>query len=60
MERICRSVETKGWVDIENEYYSALNGKYSKKPEQLNKEFGNITELLVEYLVSVKGKSINA
>lgn len=32
MERICSSVETKGWVDIENEYYSALNGEYSERP----------------------------
>lgn len=60
MERICSSVETKGWVDIENEYYSALNGEYSERPEQLNKEFGTITELLAGYLATVKEKHINA
>lgn len=60
MERICSSVETNGWVDIENEYYSALNGEYSERPEQLNKEFGTITELLAGYLATVKEKHINA
>ena len=39
MERICQSIESKGWVDIENEYYMALNEEYFETPEKINKEF---------------------
>lgn len=37
MKRICQSIELKGWVDIENEYYTALNEEYFETPEKLMK-----------------------
>src|SRR5699024_2626388 len=39
MKRICQSIELKGWVDIENEYYTALNEEYFETPEKINEEF---------------------
>lgn len=54
-ERIYKSIETKGWVDIENEYYELLT-KYSSedsseaKIEELNTQLRFLQEKLVEYL----------
>lgn len=54
--RICKSIETKGWVDIENEYYDLLC-KYIKDPEnceyklsELNAHLHSLQSLLIEYL----------
>lgn len=49
---ILKSLETKGWVDIENDYYQLLK-KNIDKPEivnQLNKELAYLQDKLVEYL----------
>lgn len=56
LSRISQSIETKGWVDIENEYYSMLVECKGKKDEleKLNKDFAVIQGLLIEYLLSVQ------
>lgn len=53
-KNICRSIETKGWVDIEHEYYHFLKG-ISKKLlkytlQELNAQMSYIQSLLIEYL----------
>ena len=58
-DRIHKSIETKGWVDIENDYYELLK-KYvlDEAPESeidvLNKELHDLQELLVIYLKNIK------
>ena len=59
MNRICQSIESKGWVDIENEYYQALNHEYFECPEKLNKEFEIVQSKLVEYLSLVQSSNID-
>ena len=64
-ENINHEVETKNWVDIENEYYKLLV-RYTKenitesakrnKIEKLNKDLSLITELLAEYLKTAEEK----
>ena len=56
LERISQSIETKGWVDIEADYYAMLVERKGKKDEleKLNKDFAVIQKLLVEYLLSVQ------
>lgn len=56
---ICKSIETKGWVDIENEYYRFLKGIAKKEPgfkctlQELNEQLACIQTLLIEYLDSL-------
>lgn len=48
-ERIIKSIETKKWVDIENEYYLAL--KYNaSQAKGVNEQLEYLKKLLVEYL----------
>ena len=57
-DRIIKSIETKGWVDIENEYYSLLAqqvlpivGNLQKlDPKILNFQLDYLKSLLIEYL----------
>ncbi len=58
-ESINNSVGIKGWVDIENEYYIALNKQYFRKPETLNNELQIITQKLIEYLQTIQETQIN-
>ena len=58
-QKICQSIESKGWVDIENEYYQALNHEYFECPEKLNKEFEIVQSKLVEYLTLVQSSNID-
>lgn len=51
---ITKSLNEKKWVDIENEYYIALNGEYIDCPEKLNKEFNCLRLKLIEYLIFVQ------
>lgn len=58
LERICKSIETKKWVDIENEYYEllkkfALEDNNETKVEELNKQLRTLQDRLVEYLSEV-------
>lgn len=61
LERITKSIETKGWVDIENEYYKLLT-EYSLKEEdsgkvdQLNAQLQQLQNKLVEYLSHIEIK----
>ena len=58
-ERIHNSIDNKGWVDIENDYYELLK-KYvlenapEKDIDALNTELHDLQELLVVYLKSIK------
>ena len=56
---ICKSIEEKGWVDIEAEYYRMLNSVYLSSPEKLNNEFAIVRTKLIEYLTSVQDTNIN-
>lgn len=58
-ERIHKSIETKGWVDIENDYYDLLKEYLNDNaPEEkivaLHSELQLLLEKLVEYLKSIK------
>ena len=66
-ERIITGIETKGWVDIENEYYELLKqyaldsvmkeeGKISSI-KSLNKQLEYLKELLIQYLTKVTEQS---
>lgn len=58
-ERIHKSIETKGWVDIENDYYELLK-KYvldnapDEQIDALNTQLHCLQEKLVEYLKSIE------
>lgn len=58
-ERIHKSIETKGWVDIENDYYELLK-KYvlenasEEQIDDLNTQLYDLQVLLVAYLDSIK------
>ena len=58
-DRIHKSIETKGWVDIENDYYELLK-KYvldnasEAQIEALNAELHDLQTLLVEYLKGIE------
>lgn len=58
-ENICKSIDTKGWVDIENEYYALLK-EYVANPnsckysaEELHKQLHYLQDLLIEYLTTI-------
>ena len=58
-DRIRNSVETKGWVDIENEYYEllkkyVLDGSSPDQIDSLNTELNTLQKLLVIYLKSIE------
>lgn len=58
-ERIHKSIDTKGWVDIENDYYDLLKEYLNDNaPEEkivaLHSELQLLQEKLVEYLKSMK------
>lgn len=63
-ELIDKAIETKKWVDIENEYYLQLKGiikstpKIYDDPQKLDKEFDIIKSKLTTYLTTVKKEQI--
>lgn len=64
LSKICISIETKGWVDIENEYYSLLNEytlqDYSKqKLTNLNNQLNFLKEKLIEYLELINQQKVS-
>lgn len=65
LSNICKSVETKGWVDIENEYYNLLNQlrefpqRYNFDINSLNNQFGFLQELLIQYLSKAPFENID-
>ena len=63
LQQICNSVETKKWVDIENEYYDllakcALEGSTVTTIEKLNIQLHTLKKKLIEYLEIINKKSI--
>ena len=61
-ESITKSIENKGWVDIENEYYNFLRSFLNESkndPKQLNDELDFIRTELIKYLTLVQDKYIN-
>ena len=62
-KEIVKSIETKGWVDIENEYYSllteyAFNESSKEKLTSLNAQLERLKLLLVDYLKSIENKAM--
>lgn len=57
-QSIIKSIESKGWVDIENEYYKLLT-KFTidtlqeKNLNELNEQLDFITKLLIKYLETI-------
>lgn len=65
LENINRSIETKGWVDIENEYYRLLTGyalmDYStEKLIDINEQLHILKEKLIKYLSFIDRQDIVA
>ena len=63
-EQINKSIETKGWVDIENEYYLLLKRYAIEKPSKknvisLNKQLQFLQDKLIEYLSKINKQDIN-
>ena len=63
LTRICHSIETKGWVDIEADYYALLKECLKKNSitevRKLHKHFAYLQEKLIEYLLEIQAKSTN-
>lgn len=59
--KICNSIETKGWVDIEADYYTMLTECKGDKVKlvRLNKDLAVIQGLLVKYLKEIQKNEIN-
>lgn len=62
-ERIMNSVETKRWVDIENEYYHLLKKYAIENPsdvntKELNKQLQYLQDLLIKYLTIINQAEI--
>ena len=61
-ERIIYSIETKKWVDIENEYYNLLK-EYSvdnpseSKLKELNEQLSYLQDLLLRYLTRINNEA---
>lgn len=58
-ERIHKSIETKGWVDIENDYYEllkkyALDNASGAQIDDLNNQLNDLQALLVVYLKNIE------
>lgn len=57
-EHLAKASALNTWLDIENEYYLLLKGYLSKSDrseqvEKLNKEFGEVKNLLEKYLIGI-------
>ena len=58
--RICKSIQDKKWVDIENEYYRLLKESIEKPeslgctPQEVNKQLQFVLDLLTQYLSSLQ------
>ena len=58
--RICKAIESKGWVDIEREYYDLLRDavlaadRCNYSVEELNSHLHCLQDLLTEYLLSIR------
>lgn len=65
LQRICKSLKEKKWVDIEQEYYELLRKAllYQEdcdySPSQLNSQLYHLQELLTEYLISIPSDKLS-
>ena len=67
-DQICKSIETKGWVDVENEYYHLLTEcafpgaglAIDGGVKQLNKQLETLQQLLVVYLQEIEQQEVPA
>lgn len=57
-ETICRNIENRGWVNIEDVFYTFL--KTSKEPKRLNDDLEFLKIKLIEYLRDLQSKFINS
>lgn len=62
LKNICQSVETKGWVDIENEYYRLLvscskSEIFELNHQKLNTQLNCLQNLLIQYLTTIQAES---
>lgn len=62
LKNICQSVETKGWVDIENEYYRLLvscskSEIFELNHQKLNTQLNYLQNLLIQYLTTIQAES---
>lgn len=63
-ERVCKAIKTKGWVDIEREYYDLLRDVVLKPTEcnytisELNSHLSHIQGLLANYLSGLKTSNL--
>lgn len=62
-ENICKSIETKKWVDIENEYYRLLtkyviDEKSGGRVYDLNNQLAEIRGNLIEYLDTINSQHV--
>ena len=63
-ERIHNSIETKGWVDIEKEYYHllteyALNNCFKEEVKRLNEQLKYLKDLLTKYLEFIDKQNVS-
>jgi hypothetical protein len=63
-ENICKSIETKGWVDIENEYYRllteyTLTDSIVKDWKGLNSQLRYLKDLLIKYLKHIDEQEVS-
>lgn len=64
LKNICNSIETKGWVDIENEYYQLLRkcsvdlGYCNFTVKELNEQMHYLQNKLAQYLISLNTNDI--
>lgn len=62
--RICKSIQDKKWVDIENEYYHLLKEAFENpeslgcSPKEINEQLQCVLNLLTQYLTSLQIKAI--
>ncbi len=64
LNNICQSIDTKGWVDIENEYYNLLvsssnNDNIALNHQILNNQLKCLQDYLVEYLKRISIDAVN-
>ena len=64
LERINKSIETRDWVDIENEYYHlltkyALLDESAGKVEELNRQLQYLKEQLIKYLGNIEKQDVD-
>ena len=59
LERIYTAIETRNWVDIENEYYQCLLEWKNYPIAQLNKDFAFLRDKLIEYLSTIECPDVN-